>query len=144
MQFIFSTPVLIRYLINYLIRHLLYFETSGHQSSKLYLNVVHFFNTSINYTSMPSKDCYFPALVSNMHYSVAIMLYIIMLSVIMLNKSVNCLGAELRVQLKNFFVGTKKNRLRRQTHDNLVFFIKIIFGAHFSGQLEGGGEKVKE
>ncbi len=27
-----------------------YLETSGGQSSNLYLNVVHFFNTSINYT----------------------------------------------------------------------------------------------
>ncbi len=29
-----------------------YLETSGGQSSTLYLNVVHFFNTSINYTSV--------------------------------------------------------------------------------------------
>jgi hypothetical protein len=28
-----------------------YLETSGGQSSSLYLNVVHFFNTSVNYTS---------------------------------------------------------------------------------------------
>jgi hypothetical protein len=27
-----------------------FFETSGGQSSNLYLNVVHFFNTSVNYT----------------------------------------------------------------------------------------------
>ncbi len=29
-------------------QHLLYLETSGGQSSTLYLNVVHFFNTSVN------------------------------------------------------------------------------------------------
>ncbi len=31
-----------------------YLETSGGQSSKLYLNVVHFFNTSVNKTSVSS------------------------------------------------------------------------------------------
>jgi hypothetical protein len=29
-----------------------YLETSGGQSSNHYLNVVHFFNTSVNYTSV--------------------------------------------------------------------------------------------
>jgi hypothetical protein len=29
-----------------------YLETSGDQSSNLYINAVHFFNTSVNYTSM--------------------------------------------------------------------------------------------
>ncbi len=29
-----------------------YLETSSGQSSNLYLNVVHFFNTSVNYTSV--------------------------------------------------------------------------------------------
>jgi hypothetical protein len=29
-----------------------YLETSGGQNSNLYLNVVHFFNASVNYTSM--------------------------------------------------------------------------------------------
>jgi hypothetical protein len=29
-----------------------YLETSGGQSSNLYLNVVHFFNTSVNLTSV--------------------------------------------------------------------------------------------
>jgi hypothetical protein len=29
-----------------------YLETSGGQRSNLYLNVIHFFNTSINYTSV--------------------------------------------------------------------------------------------
>jgi hypothetical protein len=29
-----------------------YLETSGGQSSNLYLNVVHFFNTSLNWTSV--------------------------------------------------------------------------------------------
>jgi hypothetical protein len=29
-----------------------YFETSGGQSFNLYLNVVHFFNTSVNYMSV--------------------------------------------------------------------------------------------
>ncbi len=43
-----------------------YLETSGGQSSNLYLNVAHFFNTSINQTSVAAKDNCFPALVSNM------------------------------------------------------------------------------
>ncbi len=29
-----------------------YLETYGHQSSNIYLNIVHFFNTSVHYTSM--------------------------------------------------------------------------------------------
>jgi hypothetical protein len=45
-------------------------ETSGGQSSNLYLNVVHFFNTSVNYTSMAAEENCFPALVSNMHCSI--------------------------------------------------------------------------
>ncbi len=42
-----------------------YSETPGGQSSNLHLNVVHFFNTSINYTSVAAEDSCFPALVSN-------------------------------------------------------------------------------
>ncbi len=42
-----------------------YLETSCGQSSYLYLNVVHFFNTSVNYTSVATKDSCFPALVSD-------------------------------------------------------------------------------
>ncbi len=41
-----------------------YLETSGSQSSNLYLNV-HFFKTSVNQTSVAAKDSYFPAFVSN-------------------------------------------------------------------------------
>ncbi len=33
-----------------------YLETSGGQSSNLYFNVVHFFNTSINQTSVAAED----------------------------------------------------------------------------------------
>jgi hypothetical protein len=47
-----------------------YLETSGDQSSNLYLNVVHFFNTSVNKTSVAAKDCCNPALVSNMCCSI--------------------------------------------------------------------------
>ncbi len=47
-----------------------YLETSGGQSSNLYLNVVPFFNTSVNWISVAAKDCFFPALVSNMSYSI--------------------------------------------------------------------------
>jgi hypothetical protein len=42
-----------------------YLETSGGQSSYLYLNVVHFFNTSVNLTSVAAEDNCFPALMSN-------------------------------------------------------------------------------
>ncbi len=47
-----------------------YLVTSGRQSSNLYLNVVQFINTGVNQTSVPAKDCCFPALVSNMHCSI--------------------------------------------------------------------------
>ncbi len=43
-----------------------YLETSGNQDSNLYLNVVHFFNTSVNYTSVAAEDSCFPAKASNM------------------------------------------------------------------------------
>ncbi len=45
-------------------------KTSGGQSSNLYLNVVHFFNTSVNKTSVAALDSCFPALVSNMCCSI--------------------------------------------------------------------------
>jgi hypothetical protein len=44
-----------------------YLDTSGGQSSNLCLNVVHFFNTSINYASVAAYDCCFPAM---MHCSI--------------------------------------------------------------------------
>jgi hypothetical protein len=47
-----------------------YLEASGGQSSNLYLNVVHFFNTGVNYIHVAAQDCCFPALVSNMHSSI--------------------------------------------------------------------------
>jgi hypothetical protein len=47
-----------------------YLETSGDQSSILYLNVVDFFNTSSNLTSVAAPDCCFPALVYNMCCSI--------------------------------------------------------------------------
>ncbi len=40
-------------------------ETSDYQSPNLYLNVVHFINTSVNYTSVAAEDCCFLSLVSN-------------------------------------------------------------------------------
>jgi hypothetical protein len=48
-----------------------YLETSGGQSYNPYLNV-HFFNTSVNWTSVAAQDNCFPALVSNMSCSVRI------------------------------------------------------------------------
>ncbi len=48
-------------------------ETSGHQSSNLYFNVVHFFNTSVDKTSVATWDTCFPALVSNTCCSIAYM-----------------------------------------------------------------------
>jgi hypothetical protein len=47
-----------------------YLETSGGKSYNLYLNAVHFFNTSVNYTSVAALDSCFPALVSNMRCSI--------------------------------------------------------------------------
>ncbi len=41
-----------------------YLETSGGQSSNLYLNVVHFFNTSVYQTSVAASDSCFLAQVS--------------------------------------------------------------------------------
>ncbi len=49
-----------------------YLETSGGQSCSLYLNAVHFFNTSVNQTSAAAYDTCFLALVSNMFYSIKI------------------------------------------------------------------------
>ncbi len=48
-----------------------YLETSGGQSYNLYLNVDHFFNTSVNLTSVATLACCFPALVSNMRCSIS-------------------------------------------------------------------------
>ncbi len=47
-----------------------YLETSCGQNSTLYLNIVHFFNTSVNKTSVVAQDSCFPAQVSNMHCSI--------------------------------------------------------------------------
>ncbi len=47
-----------------------YLDTSGGQNSNLYLNVDHFFNTSVNWTSVAAEDCCFPAQVSIMHCSI--------------------------------------------------------------------------
>ncbi len=51
-------------------QHLLLLRDIRGQSSNLYLNVVHFFNTSINKTSAAALGSCFPALVSNMHCSI--------------------------------------------------------------------------
>ncbi len=48
-----------------------YLETCGGQSSNQYLNIVHFFNTSVNQTCVASEDSCFPALVSNTRCSIA-------------------------------------------------------------------------
>jgi hypothetical protein len=47
-----------------------YLEISGGQSYVLYLNVVHFFNTSVNKTSVAANNSCFPALVYNMGCSI--------------------------------------------------------------------------
>jgi hypothetical protein len=47
-----------------------YLETSGGQSSNLYLNYDHLFNTSVNKTSVAAYDSCFSALVSNTHRSI--------------------------------------------------------------------------
>ncbi len=47
-----------------------YLETSSGQSFNLYLNVVHFFDTTVNQTSSAAYDSCFPASVSNMHSSI--------------------------------------------------------------------------
>jgi hypothetical protein len=49
-----------------------YLETSGGQSSNLYLNVAHFFNTSVNQTSVTALDSGFPVVVSNTCSSIGI------------------------------------------------------------------------
>jgi hypothetical protein len=46
-----------------------YLKTSGSQSSNLYLNVIHVFNTSVN-TSVAALDSCFLTLVSNTCYSI--------------------------------------------------------------------------
>jgi hypothetical protein len=51
-----------------------YLETSGGQSSNLYVHVVHFFNTSVNLTSVADSDSRFPALVSTNCCSIALIL----------------------------------------------------------------------
>ncbi len=48
-----------------------YLETYGGQSSNQYLNAVHFFNNSVNQTSVAAQDSCCPALVSNMPCSIA-------------------------------------------------------------------------
>jgi hypothetical protein len=40
------------------------------QGSNLYKIAVHFFNTSVKYTSVAGKDSFFPALVSNTCFSI--------------------------------------------------------------------------
>jgi hypothetical protein len=47
-----------------------YVETSGGEISNLYLNVVHFFNTSVKMASVAALDCCFPAFVSNTRSSI--------------------------------------------------------------------------
>jgi len=47
-----------------------YLDTSGGQSSNLYLYGIPFFNTSINKSSVVAWNSCFPALVSKMHCSI--------------------------------------------------------------------------
>ncbi len=47
-----------------------YLETSGGQSSNLYLNYDHCFSTRVNKTSVAAYDSCFSALVSNTHTSI--------------------------------------------------------------------------
>ncbi len=47
-------------------------QATGGQSSNEYLNVVHFFNTGVNTTSVAAQDNGFPTLVSNSCCSVVI------------------------------------------------------------------------
>ncbi len=61
-----------------------YLETSGRQSSNLHLNVVHFFNTSLNQTSVAVQDNCFLALVSNMCCSI-VCTYIFWITLILCN-----------------------------------------------------------
>jgi hypothetical protein len=49
-----------------------FLETYGGHSSNLYLNVVHIFNTSVNYTPVAAQDNCFPTLVYNTCCSVVI------------------------------------------------------------------------
>ncbi len=51
-----------------------YLETSRGQSSNLYLNAVHFFNTSVNQTSVVALDSCFPLLAANTCCSIVIFL----------------------------------------------------------------------
>ncbi len=47
-----------------------YLETSGGKIYNLYLNVIHFLNTSLNYISVAAKDICFRALVYNKRCSI--------------------------------------------------------------------------
>jgi hypothetical protein len=47
-----------------------YLKASGGQSSNAYLNVVHFFSTSVNKTSVAAEDYCFTALVPNRFCSI--------------------------------------------------------------------------
>jgi hypothetical protein len=47
-----------------------YLEASGGQSFNSYLNVVHFFNASVNKTSVAAEDNCFPALVTSIYCSI--------------------------------------------------------------------------
>ncbi len=58
-------------------QHFLLFSDICGQSSNLYLNVVHFFNTSVNKTSVAPQDCCFLALVSNMCCSIGVTLKVV-------------------------------------------------------------------
>jgi hypothetical protein len=49
-----------------------YLETCGGKIFSLYLNIVHFLNTSVNQTFVASEDNCFPTLISNMCCSIPV------------------------------------------------------------------------
>jgi len=60
--------------VNYCLNTNIYYfiETSSGQSSNLCLNVLYFFNASVNYMSVAAQDSCFPALVPNMRCSIGL------------------------------------------------------------------------
>jgi hypothetical protein len=64
-----------------------YIETSGGEISSLYLNVVYFFDTSVNLTSVAAYGTCFPALVSNMCCSITAVKGFLVLATLLLKHS---------------------------------------------------------
>jgi hypothetical protein len=66
-----------------------YLNTSGGQNYNLYLNVVYFFNTSVEQTTVAAYDSCFPTLVPNTHCSIIIVKLAAMLYFIIILKRSN-------------------------------------------------------